>query len=62
MPDSEPSSSTGQDDALALADAVREAEEVRRLRAARDRALSPTERLERVEALCRALASIRIVD
>ena len=42
--------------------AVREAEEARELRAARDAAMSPTERLERVAALCRQLALIRPVE
>ena len=58
----QPNPSTGDDDASAMADAVREAQEVRELRAARDRALSATERLERVDALCRQLATIRVVD
>lgn len=42
--------------------AVREAEEVRALRAARNRELTPEERLRRVDALCRQLALIRPVD
>jgi hypothetical protein len=50
-----------QHDDQAMADAVREAEEVRTLRAERDRQLSPEERLRRVDALCRQLASIRPV-
>jgi hypothetical protein len=40
---------------------VREAEKVRAVRAERDRRLSPEERLRRVDALCRQLASIRPV-
>ena len=44
-----------------MQEAVREAEEVRELRAARDRALTPGERLQRVDALCRQLALIRPV-
>ncbi len=40
-------------------DAVHEAAAVRALRAERDRQLSPEERLRRVDALCRQLASIR---
>ncbi len=43
----------------AMEDAVREADEARTLRAERDRRLSPEERLRRVDALCRQLASIR---
>jgi hypothetical protein len=45
-----------------LEEAVREAEEVRRLRARRDAALTPAERLERVHELCRQLAAIRPAD
>jgi hypothetical protein len=45
-----------------MEDAVREADEVRALRAQRDRDLSPEERLRRVDALCRQLASIRPVS
>ena len=45
-----------------LDEAVREAEEARRLRALRDAALSPAERLERVHELCRQLAAIRPAD
>jgi hypothetical protein len=45
----------------AIEEAVREAEEVRAPRAERDRRLSPEERLRRVDALCRQLASIRPV-
>lgn len=41
------------------ADAVREAEKVRAVRAERDAALTPSERLERVHELCRQLAAIR---
>jgi hypothetical protein len=48
-------------DDQAMADAVREAKEVRALRAERDRHLSPEERLRRLDALCRQLASIRPV-
>jgi hypothetical protein len=43
-------------------DAVREAQEVRRLRAERDAQLGPEQRLERVAALCRQLALIRRVE
>jgi hypothetical protein len=43
-------------------DAVREAEEIRRLRAERDADLTPEQRLERVAALCRQLALIRPVE
>jgi hypothetical protein len=50
-----------QHDDQTMEDAVREAEEVRALRAERDRQLSPQERLRRVNALCRQLASIRPV-
>jgi hypothetical protein len=50
-----------QHDDQAMEDGVREAEEVRPLRAERDRQLSPEERLRRVGALCRQLASIRPV-
>jgi hypothetical protein len=42
--------------------AIQEAEEVRALRAERDRNLSAEERLRRVESLCRQLASIRPVS
>jgi hypothetical protein len=48
-------------DDQAMDDAVHEAEEVRAVRAERDRQLSPEERLRRVDALCRQLASIRPV-
>jgi hypothetical protein len=41
------------------ADAVREAAEIRALRAERDANLTPEERLERTAALCRQLALIR---
>jgi hypothetical protein len=41
--------------------AVREAQEARAFRAARDAALSPEERLARVHELCRQLALIRPV-
>lgn len=51
-----------QHDDQDMEDAVREAEEVRALRAERDRHLSPEERLRRVDALCRQLASIRPLD
>lgn len=40
-------------------DAVREAEAVRRRRAEREAALTPSERLERLHELCRQLAAIR---
>ena len=50
-----------QHDDQAMEDAVLEADEVRALRAERDRHLSPEERLRRVDALCRQLASIRPV-
>ena len=50
-----------QHEDLAIDDAVREADEVRALRAARDRHLTPEERLRRVDALCRQLATIRLV-
>ena len=50
-----------QHDDQTMADAVREAEEVRVLRAERDRQPSPEERLRRVDALCRQLAAIRPV-
>lgn len=39
-------------------EAPREAEEVRRRRAERDAALTPSQRLERVHELCRQLAAI----
>jgi hypothetical protein len=39
--------------------ALREAEEARRLRIARDARLTPDERLARVHELCRQLTSIR---
>lgn len=42
-----------------LDEALREAEEARALRARRDAALSPAERLARVHELCRQLAAIR---
>jgi hypothetical protein len=48
-------------DDQAIEEAVREAEEVRAIRAERDRQLSPEERLRRVDELCRQLASIRPV-
>src|SRR4051812_38981387 len=41
------------------AEAIREAEENRAIRARRDAELSPEERLERVHELCRQLAAIR---
>jgi hypothetical protein len=41
------------------AEAIREAEENRAIRARRDAELSPQERLERVHELCRQLAAIR---
>lgn len=44
------------------AERVREAEAVRRARAARDAALSPRERLERVHELCRQLSALRLRD
>jgi hypothetical protein len=44
------------------ADLVKEAAEVRALRARRDAELSPEERLERVHELCRQLAAIRPVS
>jgi hypothetical protein len=44
------------------AEAVKEAEEVRALRARRDAELSPTERLERVHELCRQLSAIEPVS
>jgi hypothetical protein len=50
-----------QHDDQAMEDAVYEAEEARTLRAERDRQLSPEERLLRVDALCRQLASMRPV-
>ena len=50
-----------QHDDQVTEDAVHEAEELRALRAERDRQLSPEERLRRVDALCRQLASIRPV-
>jgi hypothetical protein len=43
-------------------EAVREAQEVRAIRARRDAALSPEERLERVHELCRQLAAIERVS
>lgn len=43
------------------ADAVREAEEARALRARRNAELSPAERLERVHELCRQLAEIKLI-
>ena len=43
------------------ADAVREAVEARAVRARRDAALTPSQRLERVHELCRQLAAIRPV-
>jgi hypothetical protein len=49
-------------DDQAMEDAVHEAEEVRTIRAERDRHLSPEERLRRVDALCRQIASIRPVS
>jgi len=42
-------------------EAVREAAEARQLRARRNAALTPAERLERVHELCKQLASIRPV-
>ncbi|MGI8781991.1 MAG: hypothetical protein ACR2L8_17815 [Solirubrobacteraceae bacterium] len=42
-------------------EAAREADEARRLRAHRDAALTPAERLARVHELCRQLAGIRPV-
>lgn len=51
-----------QHDDQTMEDAIHEAEEARALRAERDRNLSPEERLRRVDALCRQLASIRPVD
>lgn len=42
-------------------EAIREAEEARRLRARRDAELSPAERLARVHELCRQLSAIRPV-
>jgi len=42
------------------ADRVREAEEVRSARAARDAALTPCERLERVHELCRQLSALKL--
>lgn len=42
-------------------EAVREAEEVRALRARRDAELTPEERLARVHELCRQLAAIEPV-
>jgi hypothetical protein len=50
-----------QHDDQTMQEAVREAEEVRALRAERNRQLSPEQRLRRVDALCRQLASIRPV-
>lgn len=44
-----------------LEEAAREADAARALRAARDRNLSPEERLRRVDELCRQLAQIRPV-
>jgi hypothetical protein len=44
-----------------LEEAVREAEEARLLRARRDAALTPAERLARVHELCRQLSTIRPV-
>lgn len=44
-----------------LAEAVEEAEEARRIRARRDAALSPAERLARVHELCRQLSAIKPV-
>jgi hypothetical protein len=44
-----------------LDEAVREAEEARLLRARRDAALTPAERLARVHELCRQLSTIRPV-
>ncbi len=41
------------------ADAVREAAEIRALRAKRDAALTPSQRLERVHELCRQLSALR---
>jgi hypothetical protein len=46
-------------DADILRHNVAEAEQARLARAARDAALTPSERLERVDALCRQLAAIR---
>jgi hypothetical protein len=40
-------------------EAVREAEQTRRVRARRDAALTPAERLARLHELCRQLSSIR---
>lgn len=50
-----------RDDVQTLEEAAREADAARSLRAARDRDLSPEERLRRVDALCRQLALIRPV-
>jgi hypothetical protein len=44
------------------AEAVREAEEARAVRARRDAAVPPAERLERVHELCRQLAAIELVS
>lgn len=43
-------------------DAMREADEARRLRAEREAQLSPAERLERVHELCRQLAGLRLAE
>jgi uncharacterized protein (DUF1786 family) len=44
------------------ADAVREAEQAREIRARRDAALTPSERLERVHELCRQLAALELTE
>lgn len=45
---------------LTDADAVGEAAEVRALRAERDAALTPSQRLEHVHELCRQLSALRL--
>lgn len=44
------------------AELARDAEAARAIRARREAALSPSERLERVDQLCRELTAIRRVD
>ena len=50
------------DDLEAIEDLAREADTAREVRARRDAALTPEERLERVDKLCRELAAIRPVQ
>ena len=49
------------DNAETIAELVREADAAREIRARREAALTPAQRLERVDKLCRELAAIRPV-